>query len=113
MLRPVRRTFVLVSAIGLFEATFFTVLAPLLPRYTERFHLSVTEAGVLTGTYASGALVAAGPSGLLGTRVGGKATALRGLALLSAASGLFGGAPDAAPILVPRPAQGGGCAPSR
>jgi len=110
MLRPVRRTFVLVSAIGLFEAMFFTVLAPLLPRYTERFHLSVTEAGVLTATYAAGALAAAVPSGLLVTRVGVKATALSGLVLLSAASVLFGVAPDAASIFVARTVQGCGCA---
>ncbi len=105
-----RQTFVLVSAIGCFEATFFTVLAPLLPRYTEHFHLSVTEAGLLTGTYAAGALVAAVPSGLLVTRVGVKATALSGMALLAAASVLFGLAPDAASIFVARTAQGCGCA---
>ncbi len=105
-----RQTFVLVSAIGCFEATFFTVLAPLLPRYTEHFHLSVTEAGLLTATYAAGALVAAVPSGLLVTRIGVKATALSGMALLSAASVLFGLAPDAAAIFVARTAQGCGCA---
>jgi MFS family permease len=110
ILRLVRQTFILVSAIGCFEATFFTVLAPLLPHYTEHFHLSVTDAGLLTATYAAGALAAAVPSGLLVSRIGVKATALSGLALLSAASVLFGLAPDAALIFVARTAQGCGCA---
>jgi MFS family permease len=101
---------VLVSAIVCFETMFFTVLAPLLPRYSQRFGLSVAEAGLLTAAYAAGALVAAAPSGLLVTRIGVKATALSGLTLLSAASVAFGLAPDAASIFAARIAQGCGCA---
>jgi MFS family permease len=105
-----RRTLVLVSAIVCFETVFFTVLAPLLPRFAQRFDLSVAQAGLLTSAYAAGALVAAVPSGLLVTRIGVKATALSGLALLSAASVAFGLAPDTASIFVARITQGCGCA---
>jgi MFS family permease len=109
-LRAVRRTLVLVSAIVCFESLFYTVLAPLLPHYSERFGLSVARAGLLTGAYAAGALLAAIPSGLLVTRIGVKATALGGLALLSLASIAFGLATNAETIFVARVAQGCGCA---
>jgi MFS family permease len=109
MLDPMRRTLVLVSAIVCFEAVFFTLLAPLLPRFSQRFDLSVAQAGLLTAAYAAGALVAALPSGLLVTRIGVKATTLSGLTLLSAASVAFGLAPDATAIFVARIAQGCGC----
>jgi MFS family permease len=109
-LTSVRSTLVLVSALVCFETMLFTVLAPLLPHYSQRFGLSVAEAGFLTAAYAAGALGAAVPSGLLATRIGVKATALSGLGLLAAASVAFGLAPDVASIFAARVAQGCGCA---
>jgi MFS family permease len=106
----VRSTLVLVSALVCFETLLYTVLAPLLPHYSQRFNLSVAEAGLLTAAYAAGALAAAVPSGLLATRIGVKATALCGLVLLATASVAFGLAPDAAAIFLARVAQGCGCA---
>ena len=105
-----RRILVLVSAIVCFETMLYTVLAPLLPEYSDRFGLSVAEAGLLSGAYAAGALAAAVPSGLLAARIGVKATALAGLALLAAASVVFGLAPDFASVFAARVAQGCGCA---
>jgi predicted MFS family arabinose efflux permease len=106
----VRRTLILVCAIVCYETMFFTVLAPLLPRFEERFGLSVAGSGVLTAAYAAGALVGAVPSGLLVTRIGIKATVLSGLVLLATASMAFGLAPDAAFVFIARLAQGCGCA---
>jgi DHA1 family solute carrier family 18 vesicular amine transporter 1/2 len=106
----VRRTLILVCAIVCYETMFFTVLAPLLPHFEQRFGLSVAGSGVLTATYAAGALVGAVPSGLLVTRIGIKATVLGGLVLLASASIAFGLAPDAPLVFVARLAQGCGCA---
>jgi MFS family permease len=103
-----RRVLVFVSAIVCFESTLYTVLAPLLPRFSEEFGLSKAQAGVLVAAYAAGALVAAVPSGLLATRVGVKATAVGGVVLLGAASVAFGLAPDAATVFAARFVQGCG-----
>jgi MFS family permease len=103
-----RRVLVFVSAIVCFESTLYTVLAPLLPRFSEEFGLSKAQAGALVAAYAAGALVAAVPSGLLATRVGVKATAIGGVVLLGAASVAFGLAPDAATVFAARFVQGCG-----
>jgi predicted MFS family arabinose efflux permease len=106
----VRRTLILVSAIVCYETMFFTVLSPLLPKFSERFGLSVAGSGLLTAAYAAGVLATAVPSGLIVTRIGIKATALSGLVLLAAASIAFGLAPDALFVFVARVVQGCGCA---
>src|ERR1700687_806136 len=105
-----RRTLLLVCGIVCFETLFFTVLAPLLPTFSRRFHLSVAQAGLLSAAYASGALVAAVPSGLLLARFGTRATALSGQAILGLASIAFGVAPDTPAVFMARVAQGCGCA---
>src|SRR5919198_584578 len=79
-----RRVLVFVSAIVCFESTLYTVLAPLLPRFSDQFVLSKAQAGALVAAYAAGALVAAVPSGLLTTRIGVKATAVGGVLRLFA-----------------------------
>src|SRR6188508_2797271 len=61
---------------------FFAALTPLLPHYVEELGLSKTGAGVLAGAYPAGTFVAAVPSGLITARVGVKAAALAGLAVL-------------------------------
>ena len=110
MLGPVRRTLVLVSAVVCYETMFFTLLSPLLPHFTHRFHLSLAGAGALTGAYAAGAFAAALPSGLVVSRIGVKATTLGGLVLLAVASLAFGIAPDVEWVFAARVAQGCGCA---
>src|SRR5919204_1209175 len=103
-----RRVLVFVSAIVCFESTLYTVLAPLLPRFSDQFALSKSAAGALVAAYAAGALVGAVPSGLLTTRIGVKATAVGGVVLLGAASIAFGLAPDAAAVFAARFVQGCG-----
>lgn len=97
-----------VGATICFEATLYTVLAPLLPHFSATFALSEAGAGALTAAYACGTLLAAVPSGLLTAKVGVKATTIAGLLLLAVASIAFGFAPDVATLFAARLAQGCG-----
>jgi MFS family permease len=72
----------------------FAVLTPLLPHYADEFGLSKSGAGVLMGTYAAGALLAAVPGGLAAARFGPKPAVLGGLVLMSIASVGFAVAGD-------------------
>jgi MFS family permease len=93
-----RRLLFLVGAIVLVESTFFSVLAPLLPRYADEFNLSKAQSGALAAMYAAGAHIGAIPSGILAVRVGAKATVIAGLAIILGTSVAFGLA-DAPSIL--------------
>ncbi len=86
----VRRLVILVSAIVLLDVAFFAAVAPLLPHYVDEFDLSKTSAGILTGAYAAGNLVAAIPAGWLAGRWGVKPTTLAGLIGLAVSSLVFG-----------------------
>jgi MFS family permease len=90
----VRRLLVLVSAIIATDTMLFAVLTPLLPHYADEFDLSKSGAGVLMGTYAAGALLAAVPGGLAAARFGPKPAVLGGLVLMSIASVGFAVAGD-------------------
>jgi len=86
----VRWLFVLVSALALGEVMFYSVLAPLLPYYSHRLHLSKGAAGLLSASYAIGALVFALPVGVLVARVGAKRATVGSALLLAGASIAFG-----------------------
>jgi MFS family permease len=86
----VRRLVVLVSAIILLDVAFYAAVSPLLPHYVDEFGLSKTSAGILTGAYAAGNLVAAIPAGWLASRWGVKPTTLAGLIGLAVSSLVFG-----------------------
>jgi len=86
----VRRLVLLVSAITLLDVAFFAAVAPLLPHYVDEFGLSKSAAGILTGAYAAGNLVAAIPAGWLAGRWGVKPTTLAGLVGLAVSSLVFG-----------------------
>lgn len=94
-----RRLLILVGAIVLVETMFFATVTPLLPYYADRFELSRTGAGILSGSYPAGVLVGAVPSGVLASRLGLKRTVLLGLAGLAVTSVAFGLA-GALPVLV-------------
>ena len=85
-----RRVVVLVSAIVLLDVLFYSAIAPLLPTYVAHLHLSKTQAGVLTGSYASARSSLSLPAGWLAAHRGTRATLLVGLALIGAASIAFG-----------------------
>jgi MFS family permease len=102
----VRRLVVLVSAIVLLDVAFFAAVAPLLPHYVDELDLSKTSAGILTGAYAAGNLVAAIPAGWLAGRWGVKPTTLAGLIGLAASSLVFGLADEAWLLTTARFMQG-------
>jgi MFS family permease len=81
-----RRLLLLVGAVVFVDTMFYAAITPLLPEYAARFDLSKTGAGVLSGSYAAGALLGTLPSGWLATRAGSRRTALIGLALMALAS---------------------------
>jgi MFS family permease len=85
-----RGLFVLVGTLVLVEVMFYSALAPLLPYYAHRLHLSKGGAGLLTASYAIGTLVFAVPLGLLVARIGVKRATVWGAVLLAAASIVFG-----------------------
>src|SRR4051794_137938 len=69
---------------------FFAAIGPLLPEYSERLDLTKASAGVLSASYAIGALVGSLPAGWLAARWGVRPTVLLGLAVLAASSAIFG-----------------------
>src|SRR3954453_3228024 len=85
-----RRLMVIASAVVFLDVVFYAAITPLLPSYVDDLGLSKTSAGVLSGAYAAGTLVASLPAGFMAARVGARRTLLAGLALLGAASLAFG-----------------------
>jgi MFS family permease len=84
-----RRLLLLVGAVVLVDTMFFSAITPLLPTYVDRFDLSKTGAGILSGSYAAGAVLGTVPAGWLVTRVGSRRTLLSGLVLMSVSSTVF------------------------
>jgi len=81
-----RRLLLLTGAVVLVDTMFFSAITPLLPTYAERFDLSKAAAGVLSGSYAAGAVVGTLPSGWLAVRAGSRRTLLLGLSLMAVSS---------------------------
>jgi MFS family permease len=65
------------------DATFYSVIAPLLPTFVHDLHLSKLSAGVMTASYAVGTLAGSIPGGILASRAGPKLTVIAGLTLLA------------------------------
>lgn len=84
-----RRLLLLVGAVVLVDTMFFSAITPLLPTYVDRFDLSKTGAGILSGSYAAGAVLGTLPAGWLVTRVGSRRTLLFGLVVMSISSVVF------------------------
>jgi MFS family permease len=107
-----RTVLLVVSAIVLLDVLFYSAIAPLLPTYVADLGLSKTQAGLLSGSYAFGTLLASLPAGWLATRHGTRLTLLLGMGLLGAASIGFGLGTSFAVLTVARFAQGVGGAAS-
>ncbi len=78
-----RRLLFLAAAVVFVDTMFFAAVVPLLPGLSDEFGLSKSEAGILSGSYAAGTLIAALPGGLLAARVGPRRTVLVGLSVMS------------------------------
>lgn len=81
-----RRLLLLAGAVVLVDTMFFSAITPLLPTYAERFDLSKAGAGVLSGSYAAGAVLGTLPAGWLAVRAGSRRTLLLGLSLMTVSS---------------------------
>src|SRR5437763_4445218 len=101
-----RRLLLLVGAVVFVDTMFFAALTPLLPHYVHTLHLSKAGAGVLSGMYPIGALVAAVPGGIVAARFGVKPTVLAGLSLLAVTTVAFGLAHSVWELDLARSAQG-------
>jgi MFS family permease len=87
---PTRRLLGFVCALVLVDTVFFSALTPLLPHYARVAGLSKAGAGVLVAAYPAGTLVGSLPGGLLVAKLGDRLVAVLGLALMSAATLVFG-----------------------
>ena len=105
-----RRLLLLVAAVVFVDTMLFVALTPLLPHFTREFGLSKFSAGVLTASYALGALLGAVPGGFTAVRMGPRRAVLVGLALMGAASIGFAFADNFATLLAARVLQGCGSA---
>src|SRR3954447_7404319 len=85
-----RRLMVIGSAGGFLDRLLYAGITPPLPGYVDHLGLSKTSAGVLSGAYAAGTLVASLPAGFMAARVGPRQTLVAGLVLLGVASVAFG-----------------------
>jgi MFS family permease len=72
------------------DTVFFTALTPLLPHYVHALGLSKTGAGILVAAYPLGTLIGALPGGVVATRLGVRPAVVVGLAVMSAATLVFG-----------------------
>jgi MFS family permease len=80
----------LICAAVLVDTVFFTALTPLLPHYVHGLGLTKAGAGFLVAAYPVGTLIGALPGGVLATRLGVRPALLLGLAVMSAATLVFG-----------------------
>jgi MFS family permease len=85
-----RRLVLLVGAVILVDTMFFAAVTPLLPDYVDDLNLSKAAAGVLSASYAVGAVLGSLPAGWLASRWGVRPTILLGLAVVGASSIAFG-----------------------
>lgn len=85
-----RRLLALCCAVVFLDTTFFAALAPLLPDLKHDLDLTTTQAGLLSGCYAAGALLFALPGGWFAARSGPRRAVLLGLVGIGVFSPIFG-----------------------
>jgi MFS family permease len=106
MLVGVRRIQLAVGLGLLVDATLYVAVVPLLPHYTERFHLDKLGAGLVLAAYPLAGVIGALPAGLLASRIGGRVLMIFGNAVFAAATLVFAFAPSAAILGLARFVQG-------
>jgi predicted MFS family arabinose efflux permease len=106
--RNLRWLLVLTGAVVFLDTLFFSAIVPLLPRYAHDLSLSKAGAGILSGAYPAGTLLAAVPAVLASARIGVKGTLLLGLTLVGLSSLAFGFAESAIVLDLCRFVQGAG-----
>jgi MFS family permease len=84
-----RRLVIVVGAVLFVDTLLYTAIAPILPQLAQSLHLSKAAAGVMSGSYAAGTLLASVPGGMLATRIGSRRTLQTGLALLASSTIAF------------------------
>src|SRR3954454_9277256 len=89
---PVRKLLILCCSIVFLDAVFFAALTPLLPDFQRDLGISPGSVGVLSGTYAAGALVCALPGGWFAAQYGPRRAVIFGLIGIGVFSPLFGSA---------------------
>ena len=105
-----RRLLLLVCSITLADTILYAALVPLLPHYADEFGLSKSQAGLVVGAYAFGALIGAIPGGIAAARYGPRRAVIAGLVLMALASVGFGFAGSGVELGIARLAQGFGSA---
>jgi MFS family permease len=88
--RAFGRLLIVISAVVFVDTTFFTAITPLLPHYVHVLRLSKSEAGILVAAYPIGTFLGAVPGGVFASRFGVRRAVVTGLALMSAATLVFG-----------------------
>jgi DHA1 family solute carrier family 18 vesicular amine transporter 1/2 len=101
-----RRITIAVGLTMLVESTLYQAVVPLLPTYSDRFHLSKTGAGLVLAAYPLPTPVIGLLSGLVTPRIGGRRMALAGSALLAVSTLAFALAPNAIVLDLARALQG-------
>ena len=101
-----KRLLVLACAVVFMETTFFAVLTPLLPSYRDELGLSDAAVGVLSGSFAAGALILALPGGWIAARYGPRRATIIGLFGVGIFSTIFGWVDQIEALTVARFFQG-------
>src|SRR5690242_19829284 len=106
MLAAVRQIQLAVGLGLLVDATLYVAVVPLLPHYTDEFHLDKLGAGLVLAAYPLAGVLGALPAGLLSARTGGRRLMIFGNAVFAAATVAFAFAPSAAVLAGARFVQG-------
>jgi MFS family permease len=106
----VRRLLFLVGGVVFVDTMFFAALTPLLPQYADRYDLSKAGAGLLSGAYPIGVLIAGIPGGIATARYGARPITIAGALVTALATFVFATADSIVVLDAARFTQGIGSA---